>query len=56
MLADIICCWKVTSFMALDSVTSFLCLKDVTNTRKRVRHSLSIGGSSSVQLRKVGRS
>ena len=39
--------------MALDSVTSFLCLNDVTNTRKRMRHSLSIGGSSSVQWRKV---
>ena len=32
MIADVICYWKMTSFMALDSVTSFLRLKDVTNT------------------------
>ena len=55
MLADVICYWKMTSFMTLDSVTSFLCWKDVTNTCKHMRHSLSIGGSSSVQWRKVGR-
>ena len=48
--------WKMTSFMALDGVTSFLRLKDVTITCKRMRRSLSIGGSSSVQWRKVGRS
>ena len=42
--------------MALDGVTSFLRLKDVTNTCKRMRRGLSIGGSSSVQRRKVGRS
>ena len=42
--------------MALDGVTSFLCLKDVTNTCKRMRRGLSIGGSSSVQRRKFGRS
>ena len=46
----------MTSFMALDGVTSFLRLKDVTITCKRMRHSLSIGGSSSLQWRKVGRS
>ena len=46
----------MTSFMALDGVTSFLHLKDVTITSKRMRHSLSIGGSSSVQWWKVGRS
>ena len=56
MLADVICYWKVTSFMTLDGVTSFLRVKDVTNTYKRVRRSLSIGGSSSVQWRKDGRS
>ena len=39
----------MTSFMALDGVTSFLRLKDVTNTCKRLRRGLSIGGSSSVQ-------
>ena len=48
--------WKMASFMALDGVTSFLRLKDVTITCKRMRRSLSIGGSSSVQWRKVGRS
>ena len=42
--------------MALDGVTSFLRLKDVTNTCKRMRRGLSIGGSSSVQRRKFGRS
>ena len=55
MIADVICYWKMTSFMALDGVTSFLRLKDVTNTCKRMRRGLSIGGSSSVQRRKVGR-
>ena len=33
MLADVICNKKVMSFMMLDSVTSFLRLKDVANTR-----------------------
>ena len=56
MLVDVICYWKMTSFMALDGVTSFLRLKGVTKTWKRLRRSLSIGGSSSVQWRKVGRS
>ena len=46
----------MTSFKALDGVTSFLRLKDVTITCKRMRRSLSFGGSSSVQWRKVGRS
>ena len=32
MLADVICNWKMTSFMVLDGVTSFLRLEDVTNT------------------------
>ena len=44
----------MTSFMALDGVTSFLRLKDVTITCKRMRRSLSIGGSSSVQWRELG--
>ena len=39
----------MTSFMALDVVTSFLRLKDVTIICKRMRRSLSIGGRSSVQ-------
>ena len=43
----------MTSFMALDGVTSFLRLKDVTITYKCMRRSLSIDGSSSVQWRKV---
>ena len=38
--------------MAVDGVTSFLRLKGVTNTCKRMRRGLSIGGSSSVQRRK----
>ena len=49
MLADVICYWKMTSFMVLDGVTSFLRLKDVTNAPKRMQRSLSIGRSSSVQ-------
>ena len=36
----------MTSFMPLDGVTSFLRLKDVTISCKRMRRSLSIGGSS----------
>ena len=56
MLVDVICNEKMTLFMALDGVMSFLRLKDVINSRKRMRRSLSIGGSSSVQRRKVGRS
>ena len=35
----------MTSFMALDGVTSFLRLKNVTITCKRMRRSLNIGGS-----------
>ena len=35
MLAEVIFCWKMTSFMALDGVMSFSCLKDVPNTRKQ---------------------
>ena len=46
MLDDVICYWKMTSFMALDGVTSLLRLKDVTNARKQMRRSLRIGGSS----------
>ena len=46
----------MTSLMALDGVTSFLRLKDVTITCKGMRRCLRIGGSSSVQWRKVGRS
>ena len=42
--------------MALDGVTSFLRLKDVTITCKVISRSLSIGRSSSVQWQKVGRS
>ena len=56
MLADVICNRKMISFMALKSVTSFIHSKDVANTHKRMQHSLSISGSSSVQWRKFGRS
>ena len=56
MLADVLYYWKTTSFMVLDSVMSFLRFKDVTIACKCMGHSLSIGGSSSVQWRKVGRS
>ena len=31
MITDVICYWKMTPFMALDGITSFLLLKDVTN-------------------------
>ena len=51
MIADVISYWKMTLFMTLDGVTSLLRLKDVTNTCKRMRRVLSIGGSSSVQMR-----
>ena len=47
MIADVICYWKMTTYMALDGAASFLRLKDVTNTCKRMRRGLSIGGSSS---------
>ena len=43
----------MTSLMVLDGVTSFLRLKDVTITCKRMRRSLRIGGSSSVQWREL---
>ena len=38
MLADVICYWKMTSFMTLDVVTSFLCLKGITNTYKHMQY------------------
>ena len=50
LIADVIRYWKMTSFMALDGVTSFLRLKDVKKTCKRMRRGLSIGGSSSSQI------
>ena len=39
--------------MALDGVKSFLRLKEVTNTCTRMRGSLTNGGNSSVQWRKL---
>ena len=48
MIADVICYFKMTSCMALDGITSLFRLKDVTNTCKRMRRNLSIGGKSSV--------
>ena len=56
MLADVICSWKMTSFIVLDGVTSFLHMRGVTNTCKPMQSSLSIGRSYSVQWRKVERS
>ena len=41
MLADVIGYWEMMSYMVLDSISWFLCLKDVTNTGKRMRPSLS---------------
>ena len=38
MLADIICYLKMTSYMALDGIIPFLCLKDITNTCKLMQH------------------
>ena len=55
-LADVNCNCNMTSVMVLDGVTSFLRLKDVTNACIRMRHSPTLGGISSVQWRKVGRS
>ena len=49
MQADIICYCKMTSVIVLDGVISFSRLKDITNTCKRMRHSPTIGGNSSVQ-------
>ena len=46
---------QMTSVMALEGVTLYLRWKDVTNRCKRMRHSPTIGGISSVQWRKVGR-
>ena len=56
MVADVIYYCKMMSIMTLDDVTPCLRLKDVTNTNKLVRHSPTIGGNSSVQWWKVGRS
>ena len=56
MLADVICYWKMTSVMALDCLTSFFRWKDVINTCKCMQHNPYIGGISSVQRRKSGRS
>ena len=53
-VADIICYCIMMSVIALDSVTSFSGLKDVTNTCKRMCP--TIGRISSVQWQKVGRS
>ena len=52
-LADVNCYWKMTSVIALNGVTSFLHLKDITNTCKRMRHSPTIEGISSVQWGKL---
>ena len=56
MLADVFCYCEMTSVMVLYGETSFLRLKDVTNTSKYMQSSPAIGGNSSVQWWKVGRS
>ena len=53
MLADVICYWKMMSFMTLEDVMSFLRLKDITNTCKRMRRSLSIDGVLQCNGRKL---
>ena len=45
-LADVICYCKMASIIALDGVTSFLRLKDLTNTCKRMQHIPTIGGKA----------
>ena len=47
-IADVIYCYKMTLFIALDGVTSFLRLKDVTNTCKRMQNRPTIGGNYSL--------
>ena len=54
MLANVNCYCKMTSVMVSDGVTSFLHLKDVTNTCKHLGHSPTIGGISLVQWQRVG--
>ena len=54
--AGVNCYCKMMSVMALDGVRSFLRLKDATYSCKPMRHIPTIGGISSVQWRKVGRS
>ena len=46
MVADVICYWKMTSFMALDCVTSFLRLKDLKIHVNECDAVLTFGGSS----------
>ena len=55
-LADVNCYCKMTSVVTLDSVTLFLRKKDTKYSCKHMRHSPTIGGISSVQWQKVGRS
>ena len=56
MLADVIYCCKMMSVVALDSVTWFLHLKDVTNACKCIQHSQAIGSNYSVDWWKDGNS
>ena len=44
MLSDDICYCKMKSVMALDGITSFLHLKDVTDSSKHMRHSPILAG------------
>ena len=43
--SDVTCYCKMTSVVALDAVTSYLRLNDVTYSCKRMRHSPTIGGN-----------
>ena len=55
-LADVNCYCRMASIVALDGVTLFLGMKDGTYSFKLMRYSPTIGGISSVQWSKVGRS
>ena len=56
MIADVIFYWKMTSFMALDKTVQrrfYACKTLQIHVYRRMLHCLSIGGSSSVQWRKL---
>ena len=55
MIADVILLLENDVIHGIRRCSVFLRSKDVTNTCKRMRRGPSIGGSSLVQRRKVGR-
>ena len=55
-LADVNCYCKMMTVVALDGVTSFLHIKNVTYSCEGMRNSPTFGRISSVQWQKVGRS